>query len=174
MGAAAIPLLVASTVVSAYGAYEQGQAGKRAGEYQAQVAKNNQLIAQQYAQREEQKGIVEEQAKRQQTAQQEGAIQAIAAGNGLDVSSGSPWRLQIDTAQLGELDASTIRNNAALAAYGYRVKGMNFGAEADLASARATESSRAGALGAFSSIIGGSAGVADKWAKYKSTGVSGF
>lgn len=171
MGAAAIPLLVASTAISAYGAYQQGQATKEASQYQAQVARNNQVIADQYAQMELQKGTVEEQNKRMQTAQRLGDIRAEMAGNGVDVSSGSPLRLQTSTAQLGELDAQTIRANAARAAYGYRVQGLNYSAAAGLDEMRAQSASEMGTLGAFSSIISGGAAVSDKWARFKTSGV---
>jgi hypothetical protein len=170
MGVAAIPLLVASTAISAYGAYRTGQSESAAAQYQAGVARNNQTFAERYAQQEEQKGIIEEQAKRQQTAQQEGHIRAGIGGSGIEVSSGSPLRLQTDTAALGELDAETIRNNAAKAAYTYRVQGMNYAASATADSMRAGEASRMGSLGAFSSIIGGAANVSEKWARLKASG----
>lgn len=174
MGWVAIAATVVSAVISAYSAKKQGDAAESAANYQAAVARNNQIIADQYAKTEIQKGQAEEAAKRQETAQRIGAIRAAIGGSGLDPGGETPLRLQSDTARLGEQDAQTIRNNAARAAYGFQVKGMNYAAEASLDEMRGRSAAEGGSLGAWSSIISGAAGVGDKWAKFKSTGVSGF
>lgn len=161
---------IAGAGVSAYSAYEQGQSQKASMAYQAQVAKNNQAIADQYAQMELAKGRQMEETKRLATAQQEGAIRAAAGASGLDPNSGSPVRLQEDTARVGEEDALTIRANAARAAYGYRVQGLNYGAQAGLDEMASADAARGGALGAFSSILGGASSTADKWARFKQSG----
>lgn len=166
---------VAGTAVSAYGAYESGQSQQAAGRYQAAVAQNNKIIADQYAQAEIQKGQALEQQKRQETAQREGAVRAGAAASGLDLDSGSPLRLQEDTAKLGELDAQTIRYNANAAAYGYKVQGLNFAAQAQADEMGAENAARAGNLGMWSSIMGGASSVAGKWADWqRTTGQSPF
>lgn len=155
----------AGTVMSAVGAYNTGKANAAAARYQAGVARNNQIIAEQNAKFAEDKGNVEEQAQRQKTAQMIGAERALAGGAGVDVNTGSPLRLQSDTAMMGEMDALTIRNNAARAAWGYRAQGADFGAQAGMFGAQAENATRAGNLAAFSSIVGGASSVADKWAK---------
>lgn len=158
---------VAGAVMGAFGSSAQGRAASDAAAYQAAVARNNQTIAEQNAQLAEQKGRQEEAAKREQTAQMMGSLRARAAGSGVDVNSGSPLNLQEDVARLGELDALTIRNNAARSAYGYRTQGADFGAQAGLLDVQAQNARKAGNIGAFSSIIGGASGVADKWLKFK-------
>lgn len=168
---AALAASVAGAAVSAYGSYQQGQAQKSAMAYQAQVAKNNQAIADQYAQLETAKGAQLEETKRLATAQQEGAIRAAAGASGLDANAGSPVRLQADTARVGEEDALTIRANAARAAYGYKVQGLNYAAQAGLDEMGAQDAARGGALGAFSSILGGASSVSDKWARFRQAGV---
>jgi hypothetical protein len=171
VGYVALAASVASAAVSAYSSYEQGQSQKAAMAYQAQVAKNNQDIADQYAQMELAKGRQLEETKRLATAQQEGAIRAAAGASGLDPNAGSPVRLQEDTARVGEEDALTIRANAARAAYGYKVQGMNYAAQAQLDEMGSQDAARAGSLGAFSSILSGASSVGDKWARYKAAGV---
>jgi len=169
----AIPyLMAAGAAVSAVSAYQQGQSQKAAMNYQAQVARNNQLIAGQYATMEIQKGQQLEEQKRLETAQQEGAIRASAGASGLDpnAAGSSPLRLQGDTAMLGEQDALTIRANAQRAAYGYTVQGLNYSGQATLDEMGATSAARSGALGAFSSIIGGASAVGSKWLEYKNQG----
>lgn len=175
-GFLAYAALAASAVgagTAAYAAHAQGVAQRNAAQYQAQVALNNQKLAEQYAQVETQKGQRLEEAKRMQTAQVEGNVRAAAGAAGVEVNAGSPVRLQEDAARLGELDAQTIRNNSARAAYGYRVQGMSYAGQAQLDEMTASDASSAGSLGAFSSIIGGASSVSDKWLKYKQAGVFG-
>lgn len=166
--------LAASAVgagTAAYGAYEQGVAGRQQAQYQAQVARNNQEVANQYAEAEVTKGRVLENQKRMDTQQREGAIRVAAGASGLDVNTGSPLRLQEDTAMLGEQDALTIRNNAERAAYGYHVEGMNYAGRAQMNDMEASNAARSGNLGAWSSIIGGASSTAGRWAGFKQAGV---
>ena len=172
--AAAVPYLVAaSAVVSAASAVAQGQAQRAAMNYQAQVARNNQVIAGQYANIEIQKGQQLEAEKRLETGQQEGAIRAAAGASGLDpnAAGSSPLRLQADTATLGEADAQVIRANAQRAAYGYDVQGLSYAGQASLDEMGATNAARAGALNAFASILGGASSVSDKYARFQQSGV---
>ncbi len=108
------------------------QAGAQAGmaNYQAQVARNNQMIAENYAQRALQQGQVDEQNQRFKTAAALGSQRASLASQGGDVNSGSPLDLQADTARMGEYDAQAVRSNAGLKAYGYRVQAYNNAADA--------------------------------------------
>lgn len=167
MGTAALVLTAIGAASSAYGAYQQGQAESQAASYQAQVARNNQLVAQQNAQMALQTGQQQEAAKREQTAQMIGQQRAIIAGSGIDPNSGSSKRIQGDTAALGALDASTIRNNAERTAYGYQTQGMDYSAQAGLLQSQSSSASSAGELSAFGSIVGGAASVANKWYTYK-------
>lgn len=169
-----IALLAASTAIGAYSAYSAGQARKDAMQYQAAVARNNEIIAGEYAKYETLRGQRLEESKRLETAQRQSAIRATVAAGGLDVDSGSPVRLQEDTALLGEYDALTIRSNAERTAMGYRVQGMNYAAQAQMNMMEAESASRAGTLGAWSSIVGGASSVAGKWDKWKSGGFSWF
>lgn len=61
----------------------------------------------------------------QQTKQQIGQERATAAANGGDVGFGSLADIQADTAGLGAMDQLTIKNNAWLTAWGYRVQASN-------------------------------------------------
>jgi hypothetical protein len=171
--AAALALSAVSAGVSAYGAAESSAAQSQAANYQAQVALNNQKIADQNAQFALQQGAQEEAAKRQQSAQVISEQRAITAAAGIDPNQGSSMRIQGDTAALGELDAQTIRNNAARTAWGFQTQGANFGGQAALLQSQASDASSAGALGAFSSLIGGASSVANKWTTFNSQGVFG-
>jgi hypothetical protein len=164
---AAMAASAVSAGVSAYSAHESGIARSKAAAYQAAVAENNRKLAEQYAQAETEKGQRLEEQKRLQTASQQGAIRAAAGASGLDVNDGSPVRLASDTAALGELDALTIRNNAARSAFGYRVKGMDYAAQAELDNMSSEDAARSGELGMWGSIIGGASSVSDKWLGWK-------
>jgi hypothetical protein len=171
MAVAALALTAVGAVSSAVGAYEQGQAASSAANYQAQVARNNQVIADQNASFALQQGQQQVAAKQQQTAQTISDQRAITAASGIDPNRGSSVRIQGDTAALGSLDAATISNNAARTAWGYQTQGADFGAQASLLSSQASSASAGGELGAFSSIIGGSSSVANKWLTYNQQGV---
>jgi len=103
-----------------------------------------------------------------------GTIRASAGAAGVDPNFGSPVRLQTSAADVGELDAETIRNNAARQAYGFRVQGTDFTAQAQLDSMQAQNALTAGNLQSFSSIVGGAGAFAEKWNKfYGSNGSNG-
>lgn len=171
-GYVAFAMSAVSGGIAAYSAHETGVAQAQANAYSAAVARNNQEIANQYATAELQKGAVMEQTKRQETAQREGAIRAAAGASGLDVNTGSPLRLQTDTAMLGEEDALTIRNNAERAAYGYRTEGLNYAARAQMNDMAGENALRSGSLGMWSSIIGAASSTSSRWAGFKQAGVS--
>jgi hypothetical protein len=164
--------MVASAGVGAYGAASQAHAASEAASYNAQVAADNQSIANQNAQTALQTGEQEETAKQQQTAQQISSERAATAAGGIDPNTGSAVRIQGSTAALGALDAQTIANNAARTAWGYQTQGVNFGDQAALLQSQASSASTAGALGAFSSIIGGASSVSSKWVTYNTQGVN--
>lgn len=168
---ASMAAAAAGATVSAVGARNQGIAAQQQAAYQAAVARNNEVLAESAARDAKAKGDVLEQQKRQQIAQQEGMVRAVAGASGFDENSGSPLRIQESVAQVGEEDAQIIRNNAAREAYGYRTQGMNYAAQAGLDEAEGRNAATAGNLGAFSSIIGGASSVASRWSQYNQAGV---
>ena len=121
-----------STGLGIAGQAQQAAAQQAMYGYQAQVARNNQIMADRMAADATERGRIEEDARRRRTAQTMGTQTAILAGQGTDLA-GSPTDILGDTAAAGELDALTIRSNAAREAWGYRVKGVEFGNEAALA-----------------------------------------
>lgn len=159
--AVAAGISIASTVVagavSAYGAMQSSQAQSQAADYQAQVSRNNQIVANQNAQAAIQDGQAKEQQQRIQNAQKLGAIVANQGASGLDVNSGSNLLVQEDQAKVGEMDALTVRNNAQREAYGFLAQGTNYAAQAKLDQAQAGWASQSGLINAGSSIVGGAA-----------------
>lgn len=135
--------------------------------YQAQVAQQNQELARRQAADATQRGQVAEDNRRRQTALQIGQQRAGLAAQGTDFT-GSETDILGDTAAAGELDARTIRANAAREAYGYTVQGLGYGNTAALETARAANSTYTpNYLGAGASLLSGAATLSDKWRRFQ-------
>jgi len=160
----------AAAVVGTYGAIEAGHAQSAAASYQAQVAANNATIAEQNAQYATQAGNTQAQAEQLKTAQQVGAIRAAQAANGLDVNSGSALDVQSGTKTIGALNADTIRNNAALQAYGYQAQSVSSTAQSQLDTAQSAQALTAGTIGGMSSVLGGASSIGSQYAQYQLLG----
>jgi hypothetical protein len=168
---AGVAASVAGTAASVAAAQQQAEAQAGSLRYQAQVAKNNQSIAEGLATRATQAGESQVSQKRAQTAAVIGGQLAGQAAGGLDVNKGSAVDVRSSAAELGELDALTIRSNAENTAFGYKTQGLNFGAQAAVNEATAQNALTAGNLNAFTSLAGGASSISDKWLKYQHAGL---
>lgn len=137
---AAIPFIAmgASALMSAQQSQAQGAASAEASLQNAQFA--NQAADDAVA-----RGEFESDQQRLQTRAAIGSQRAGFAANGVDVNSGSAAEIQDDTAALGELDALTIRNNAAREAWGYRTQAQ----QNVLAASTARSSAKSGMFGSL-------------------------
>lgn len=131
--ALAIGLGIAGLVSSAVGQHEAGQAQKAAGAAQAEVSESqaevqdfNAHVATEQAQDAIEKGAEDESRFRTQVRGAIGAQRTGFAGGNIDVGFGSAVDVQADAAYLGELDALTIRTNAARTAWGYQVQASDY------------------------------------------------
>jgi len=168
---AGVSLLLAGvgTGVSAYGQIQSGRAARRAGQAQrraseseAELADYNASVADLQAQDAIERGAESEGRFRQQIRGTIGAQRAGFAGGNVDVGYGSAVDVQADAAFLGELDALTIRTNAAREAWGYKVQGADLRRRADIArkegvylEAAGRQQQSAAYLGAAGTIAGG-------------------
>ena len=144
---------ISSAVIGGVGSIMQGQAAASQAAYQAQVARNNQIIAQRNAADALKRGEIEEDKVRRRTASILGQQRALLAGQGSVLDEGSPLEIQMDTAGLGELDALTTRSNFQREAYADEVQAMNQAAQAALYD---TRTSLLGSwLSAGGSLLGG-------------------
>ncbi len=135
--------------------------------YQAQTARNNAALAERQAADAVQRGRVEEDKRRMLTQQQIGQQTARLAAQGTDLE-GSPTDILGDTAATGELDALTIRSNAAREAYGYKLQGLNYNADATLKTASAANSSYSpNYLGAGASLLAGASNLGERWWRFQ-------
>lgn len=132
-------LSAAGSVLGAVGSIAGGQAGAGAAganaqmmEYQAQIARNNAIIANQMAEHEAQVGMEQAGRKSMEGAAQGGAIKAGFAASGIDPNTGSAARVGVSQRELNKLDVETVLSNAQQKVYGYRAQAANFGAQAGL------------------------------------------
>ena len=172
-GAPAILSLIGtgvSAAVSMYGQYQQGKAAEAQYKYQAGVARNNQIIAEQNAQDAIQRGKVDVADHRRKVNQIKGSQRAGFGASGVVLDSGSPLDIVADTAMMGELDAQTISNNAEREARNYRIQGTNFGAEAGMLQSSAKSARSAANIGMAGTLLGGATTFADKWYQFKRQG----
>jgi len=111
-----------STVRAAQAAKKAGKAGHEAADSQADLADFNAAVAGVQAEDAVARGAEEESRFRAGVRGMVGSQRAGFAAGNIDVGYGSAADVQADTAFLGELDALTIRTNAAREAWGYKVQ----------------------------------------------------
>jgi hypothetical protein len=141
----------AGTGLSAYGGYQQSKT-------QQQVANNNAQVAEWQAQDAQRRGEQEAQDAMRRGAALKSAQRVSLASRGLDLGYGTAADLQDQTDFFAQTDAATARTNAGKEAWARRAQGANFAAEA---------SAQRPWLTAGSTLLAGSAQVADKWYQYK-------
>lgn len=141
MGVATSMLILgaASMGLQAYGQWKAGKAEKdagiaqrRAAESQANLSEYNAAVADLQAKDALQRGDIEANRFRQRTRVLIGEQRAGYAAGNVDVGYGSAVDVQADAAFLGELDALTVRTNAAREAWGYRVEATDLRKTADI------------------------------------------
>ncbi len=156
---------VASVGVAAYGTYQQGQAAKAEGEFQEDVARNNQLISERMAQDALSRGKTAEDLQRRKISRIKGAQRTALAKSGVVIDQDSALDVLGDTAEIGELEALTIRSNAEKEAYGYRTQGMNFATSGRLSRLRGDNMRRASNIRATGSLLTSGGQFASEWSR---------
>ena len=152
---AALAAGVASAGVGAYGSISSGIAQSNQAKAEAQVAANNATIAQQNAVRASQSGEQQAAESEQKTRAQVGAIKAAQAANGTDVNSGTNVDVRSSAAAQGELNALTIRSNAARTAYGYQTQSQSYQTQSNLDNSQASNAAISGGINGASTLLSG-------------------
>ena len=135
--------------------------------YGAGVAGANAKIALANADAARQAGAYAESASKLRYGQLIGEQKAGQAASGFDVAGQSAQGVRAGTQMVGDMDAAMIHYNAARQAYGEEVQAMSLKAQA--------QADRLGAVGAITgglargagSLLGGAAGLSEKWAQFK-------
>lgn len=146
---------VAGAGLQAAGQIQAGRAGAAQARFQAGIAQNNAIVAGVRAEDALERGGIEEAEIRRRVENLKGHQRAAFASNGILVGEGSALTVLEDTAQLGELDALTRRSNAEREAAGFLTRRNQFVSQAALFESSASESLRAGRIGALTTIAGG-------------------
>ena len=97
----------------AYSTYQQGRA-------QRAISRANERLAEMRARDAIKRGQEAEGISRQRTRKVLGSQRAAQAAQGIRTDYGSPLDIQLETGDIGELDALTIKNNALREAFGHR------------------------------------------------------
>lgn len=170
MAYTSVALAIVAAATSAYGVEQNAQAQSANASYQAQVAKNNQTVANANAQFASQRGEALAGQQQQKTRATVGAIKAQQAANNIDTDTGSAVDVRSSAEQLGQLDALTVRSNAAREVYGFQTQGANFSAQAGLLESESDQAASAGNLGAAGSLLGGASSTAGMATKFQLAG----
>lgn len=145
----------------AIGAYSNSQNNKAALGAQAQVNRNNALIAGWQAEDAIKRGGKDAMRVRTRANRLKGAQRAGFGANGVDMTTGSALQILSDTEYFGELDAITAKDNAAKEAWALRNQAMGFSAEAGLMQGRADAEKPLMAAG--TSLLTSAGTVASHW-----------
>ena len=116
----------ASTVSNFAAQRQQAGAVMAQGEYSKRIADWNASAAERQAADAVSRGATDSQRQLTATKGLIGSQRAALAAQGIEVDSGSALDVQTDSQTLGELDALTIRNNAAREAFGFTTQASNY------------------------------------------------
>lgn len=137
----ATAVLIASTVLSAYSAYHQGQVASAQSKYAARVADRNVVINQQES------AAASAQQQRDMRLRL-GAASAAYGASGVDPGTGTPLNVFSDSVGQGTLDNLTMK-------YNYKLRGLGYASGAAMDRTAAGEASTSGILGAVGSGLSG-------------------
>ena len=151
------------TAFSVVGSMNAAEAQRNAYDYQAQVARNNAITAEQNAKLAQEQGAQDEQNQRLKAAAFYSDQRAQLAANGIDLGTGSAADLLATTKFMGEHDALTIRDNAARKAWAYRTQSQDFSTDASFKSAAGSNINPM--MAGATSLLTSASTVASRWYK---------
>lgn len=167
-GYSSIAMQVGGALNSAAGAYFGAKGEKRQLERSADVADLNARLSNLSAKDALRRGQREEQASMlESTRTHDKAVTAYAA-NGIALDSQTAIQVLTSSDVLGKIDANTINANAARAAWGYRMEGVQYKNEA------LTSRAAASAISPFqrlqTSLINSAGNISDSYVRLKKAG----
>lgn len=152
---------VAGAVGSTYSSYRKSQGEAQGYEYQATVARNNEQLAEWQAQDALERGVVNEQQVRLNTAKVEGQQRSILASRNVAINEGSALNILADTKFLGERDARTAGDNSRREAWALRNQGKGYASNAAFLQQRANAQSPG--MDAAGTALAAAGKVAQSW-----------
>jgi hypothetical protein len=154
---------MAGAGASAVGTIAGGIANQNSASYQAAVANNNSIVAQQNATEAEEAGSAAAENQSLKGAAELGKVKTAQAANGIDVNSGSALDVQESERETNQLSTENVFHNDLMQAYGYRVQSENFQSEAALDTAKADEAVPASVLSATGGLLSSASSIGGKW-----------
>lgn len=173
IGVISLAASAASAVMGAASAAAQGRAQAEQAQYQASIARFNQQIAIQNRDYQLAKGETEAQIFGRREAQRMGQIRARIGASGVDIGGGSAEDVQTSQRLLTRTDMAQIRANAARAAYGEELKGVEAGQQALMYSRASSNIQSAIPYQVAGSLLSGAASVSGKWLQGQQAGLWG-
>lgn len=155
---------IAGAAISAVGTIGSGIAAGNAAAYQAQIARNNAIVANQNAAHASAAGAQQEETESLKGAANIGGIKAAQAANGVDVNSGSALDVQESAREENQLTSENVLNNAELTAYGYRTQAASDTAQAALDQTEAEEAPIGAGIAATGGLLSSASSLSFKWA----------
>jgi hypothetical protein len=144
---------------TAVGAYSQSQAYTEQGRFSRSMGNLNANMTEMQATDAIHRGNVAANRQNLRTRLLIGRQRAVAAGQGVDVNSGSALDLQANAARMGVIDANTLKMNAYKEAMGLRMEGSNQRFRGDMAyktgRGNSTNSLLAGGMSAARQVTSG-------------------
>lgn len=159
---------IAGLALGVVGGITKGNAQKAAANDQGNLDDYNASVATLQAQDAVARGATDEARYRTSVQGMIGKQRAAQAGNNVDVNTGSSVDVQSDAAFLGEIDALTIRTNAARTAWGYNVQAENDTRAGQIAREGGQAAQTAGIIGAGTTALAGTSSLLQ--AKYGAGG----
>jgi hypothetical protein len=123
-------------------AQQEAAAQDAQGKYKRAVGENSMKFAELNAVDALRRGDTEAHGATRKASRTIGAQKAMLAAQGIDPSFGSAGDIRAETQMLGELEATTLKNNAWREAWGYRVEGYRAMREGKYAAQAGKEKSR--------------------------------
>ena len=146
----------AGIAIAAYGASRKASAEKSAGKSQQAVAEYNAQVSDLQADDALARGMQDETRQRLKARGLAGSTRVAYAAAGIDISDADSTfaDVQANAATLSEIDALTIRTNAAREAWGYRTQATNQRAGGQIAMVAANNRAIGALVSGASSIYG--------------------
>jgi hypothetical protein len=149
--------------VSAFGAYQGGQAQKAYYDYQAAIARQQSQIATLKAGRDIMAGEQEAQKYGIQTAQTRGGFLASGGARNVQLAGGATQQVGLSQLAAGQEEQAAARQTAAERAYGEQVEAAAKTASAGALGMAGQQAAIAGDVGAAGTAISTVGSVAGKW-----------
>lgn len=170
MAFAPLALGILGAVTSTVGLVSAGEAASSQARYQAQVARNNAIIAEQNATFATESGEQQATESGLKGAANIGHIKTAQAASGLDVNSGSPVSVRSGQSAANLLDTQTVMHNALLKAYGYQTQATGFTSQAGLDTAASENDTIGAGFGAAGSLLSDASSLGFKYSGSQNPG----